>query len=399
MRAPFFANRFAVIQNVFGDDWLSRKPTHPLQVAWEQAQHELESPFRLSEIQRGNQVDLRHCAALTLIEKVAVALDGTRHLAGFEQSVLPELIKPSKFESTLHECEVASWFTKGGLTLEFVETSPTTEKRTPDLKILAQGREIEVECKRREPCKASTIPEEMEAWAHDQFQAMLGRVDSDLEIKGLIIGATNKDTISAALQRLEKLASDGVRGFRFESDLLLHVEISESPTDVPNGTKEDLAAWSMSRGLVSVRTVPREFGNGVFGYSKFKGIGVFALEGHNYRQVESSLREARGQLSKDKLGIIVVEVDLSGVSLLNPRHEAYLRILAQAVLIRAWGGNSNTRLGAIVLKLSSATKTVTEKSCVYNTNVNAYYPVVRHDLKVNHHTDAPGLVDALLAAS
>jgi hypothetical protein len=399
MRVTPFDNRLTVVSRVFGDDWLSSDQGHPVQIAWDDVQRELDSRFGKRSIYDLTPVELRHFAPLTFIEKLATGVDDSRALLGFEQVILPRLRQREVFESALHECEVGSWFANGGLMVEFVPPSTNPNERTPDLNIHARGHSIEVECKRKEPIIASKIAPEMEAWIHEQCQAVLKRLHADIELNGLVIGSADEQTLGRAIARLEKLASDGVRGCRFEVDIPMSVTINESPTDVPASTEEELESWAKSKGCVSLRAIPRHHRNGVCSFSNFRGMGIFTLDGHTFNQVDRTLQSASGQLSADKLGIVVIDVDLSGNPKLNAGHEIYLRILGHALSRRIWGGPRNTRIGAIVLKLSSITKDVPIGSCFYATHGTMYLSVIQPGIESEHDNRPSSLIDCLLAAS
>ena len=167
MRITPFEPLVAVTRRVFGVSWLRGKSQHPaekpvdknrhrrrrthvLQAAWKQLHDDFRPIFGDRVILYRDKFDLRQSESLTFIERVAGALFLTHDSPGFSDAVLPRLLNPSEFETALHECEVASWFARGGLQVEFVPPEPLPGKRSPDLRVRFQGETIEIECKQKD---------------------------------------------------------------------------------------------------------------------------------------------------------------------------------------------------------------------------------------------------------
>jgi hypothetical protein len=269
MRRTPFDEQLAAIARVFGDRWLSgraslpaakpkkkKKPAkarfHKLQAAWQDVQRDLDSLVSGPAIPIGARVDLRNSTAITLIEKVASAVVELPHVSGFQNLILPRLLQPREFDSALYECEVASFFARDGLEVEFVATESENGNRRPDLRVSAKGCAIEVECKSKELITARKMPDETSEWLRHQCQSVLENLNANLEIIGMIIGPPSEDTLSLALRRIETLALAGFRGHRIETDTPMFVAIRDSPVDVPHFTKAEYLSWAYSQGLRTI---------------------------------------------------------------------------------------------------------------------------------------------------
>jgi hypothetical protein len=413
MRATPFDQQLAALKHVFGDRWLSgrvpewagnqknKSPSrnvrlHELQVAWKDLQAELASRYSGRVIT--SHVDLRHFAAPTLIERVATAVFRLPQVPGFQTMILPRLQRQSEFESALHECEVASWFAKDGLHVEFVPTESLSGRRSPDLRVSAQGGAIEVECKLKGPIKPSILTQSSRDALSGKFRLVLERLNVDIEGFGLIIGPDAEDTIAAAIGRIESLASGGFRGHSVETDLPMFVTIDDSPINIPDFTFPEYISWAKSRSCTEVYSQPLPLGNGKFRFSHHRGMGVVALDGHTFDQVDDSIITASRQLSPGKLGIVVINVDLAGGPGVNVSQEMYLRLLERALSHRTWGGGRNTRIGAIVLKLS-VTEDVANLRFAYTRGGNKSLCVVKPGLERPNDISPSILINCLLRAS
>jgi hypothetical protein len=415
MRATPFDLQLACVKSVFGERWLSDSPpgmagtpnhknsapekqTHQLQAAWKDLQKELGAAFSGNANLILPPIDLRHSAALTLVLRVASAVFRLPDVSGFQDLILPRLLRPSEFDGALHECEVASWFAKYGLQVEFVPTECQSGKRSPDLRVHAQGRAIEVECKLKEPITAIQMTPSTWGWLCQQCLCLLEKLNLDIEINGLVIGPADEDTFTRAIARIESLALTGFRGGRVLADIPMFVAIADSPIIIPHYTTPEYEAWAASRGCAVSSCRHWPLGNGTYRFSNHKGMGIGALDGHTFNQVDRSIYSASGQFLPGKLGIAVINVSLAGVSQLNILQNTYLEILADALSHRTWGGGRHTRIGAIVLKLSHITKERVAGRCTYNASVGIYLPVIQPGLERPDSLIPSNIIKCLLAA-
>jgi hypothetical protein len=416
MRTTPFELRLAIIRRVFGVQWLlgqsrhpaeksarknrsSKRRPHPLQSAWKKVNEDLRPLLHERMLVYLKPFDLRQSEALTFIEKVANALYLTHNSAQFANAVLPRLLNPSQFASALHECEVASWFAKGGLGVDFVPPEPQPSLRSADLRVEFQGKFIEVECKQKDPITLKQVSGSTIQWFYKQCRSLLEKQSDDLEAHGYVIGPADETTLTYALQRIESLMSQGFRGVHVESDMPMYFRIIDSPSEIPIFTKPQYNTWAESRGCIVARSNLSPIGDGTYYVSNHRGMGICPLDGHTLDQVEASIKCASGQLSPKKLGIVVINIDFAGGTQLNGQQEIYLHLLSDAISHRTWGGGLNTRIGAIVLKLCPCTKEVRAGNCIYNTGVTMFSLVCRPGLTGPNKSSPSGLINSLVAAS
>jgi hypothetical protein len=408
MSSTPFDQQLAAIENVFGVPWLSGTPPqtavkstrkrprgkarpHQLQAAW----RELRSLYSGQVIFA--PVDLRRSAALTLIKRVATVVPSLPRASGFENVILPRLRRPSDFESALHECEVAYWFAKDGFDVEFLPPESLIGKKSPDLKVGTRVGTIEVECKLKDPIKPNILTQSSRVALGERCLSVLKKLDLDIELFALIIGRAEEHNLEAAFARIESLASEGVRGPRVETNPAMFVEITNSPINIPVSTLEEYRSWAVARSCAVNCSQTSPLGNGRSHFSKHRGMGIMVLDGHTFDQVDDSISKASRQLSPEKLGIVVINVDLSGGSSVDVWHEMYLRLLERALSHRTWGEERNTRIGAVVLKLS-VTEEVAGPPVAYTRSGSMYLCITKPGIDCQHGGRPSKLFDCLLRA-
>jgi hypothetical protein len=124
-------------------------------------------------------------------------------------------------------------------------------------------------------------------------------------------------------------------------------------------------------------------------------MGVFALEGTTYKQIDMSIQSASGQVSTDGFSILVATLSLGGPAELDNKKEVYLNIISNAVRHRIWGGGRNTRFGAIILKLSPVTRDVSVRRWRYTTWGSAFMHVIQPGLPLTNNLSISELIDSL----
>jgi hypothetical protein len=397
MRVTPFDDRLAAVERVFGA-WLDEDDGHKLQIAWDRVHRELDSRFQRRGHGDRSPIDLRKLDALTFIEKVANAVVRVHDALGFRDIILPKLLSPPEFGSALHECEVATWFAKDGLRVEFVPTDSKNGVKTPDLRVYGQGGAIEVECKQKEPITVSKMTQHTGEWLLQQFGSVLQKLNLNVELTGLLIGPATEDSLAAGITRIESLATADFRGYSLEADIPMSVVIKNSPSEIPNGTIQEYEAWAASRGCVVSFCDKSPFGNGTYRFANHRGIGVEAIPGHSFNQVDDSIKTASKQLSPLKLGIVFINVNIAPASSVNFTQDVYLQILVNALSHRIWGGQRNRRIGTVVLKLSCGTEEVTCGPCTYNTNINKYVSIFRPEFERPNDDSPSNIINFLLGA-
>jgi hypothetical protein len=129
------------------------------------------------------------------------------------------------------------------------------------------------------------------------------------------------------------------------------------------------------------------------------GMGVFALDGHTFDQVIDSVNSASGQLSRGKLGVVFINVNVAGESASDTIYQVYLRILEQALSRRIWGGGRNRRIGAIVLKLAPSRTEAPAGPCTYFTCKTTWLRVMQPGLESSSECSPSHLINDLVLAS
>lgn len=215
----------------------------------------------------------------------------------------------------------------------------------------------------------------------------------------MIIGPTDENTFTKALERIDALVSRGFKGGRIETDLPMFVQIVESPSDIPNFTPAEYKEWAALRGCLVARSEQSVLGDGTCRFSNHRGLGVHVLAGHTFDQVESSIKSLNGQLSSNKLGIAVIGVDIAAQASPYDEGALYLELLSHAMSHRTWGGGRNTRIGAIVLKLCPNARKVTLGPSTYNLHVKLFTYIYKQWIRLPNKPSPRGLVNSLLTSS
>jgi hypothetical protein len=144
----------------------------------------------------------------------------------------------------------------------------------------------------------------------------------------------------------------------------------------------------------------QSLGNGRFYFSNHRGIGLCALDGHTFDQVDNTINTASGQLTPGKLGIVTISVNLAGELQHGDQHKAYLWILGDAISDRIWGGGRNTRIGAILLRLSAKVQSSYwyDGKWSYNRTDTLSRPIIQPVVKSPDDAGPSSLISCLLAA-
>src|SRR3972149_5421950 len=141
-----------IIEEEFGLKWLQKKVKtasrrgywggHPIPKYWKEAKDALKEFASTGE--------LRISRNLVALLKLAYELRQVRLLPNYQIAIRPKL-KGNEFFKTQYEVYVGALSVRTGYHTEFISSSTAQGERTADLKLLAEGHKVYVECVQKDP--------------------------------------------------------------------------------------------------------------------------------------------------------------------------------------------------------------------------------------------------------
>lgn len=294
----------------------------------------------------------------------------SNNVTGFEEK-LNELKKANRnnFEKIINELNIASGFVKSNHTVKFIETQSDENQRTPDL--LIDGT-IEVECKKKDKLTSRDI-------RNNDFWNRLERKSIELMNKEkrfyLIYTFFNRDPdgkiIKKILKELYKIIHSGKDAeINLDSVNIIANKICDNDESFPVGINaknkselmakldpniiDKIIAGKISRpDIVNYEKNHPEFDHTPSAYNIQSDGSVFAKGTMKFlfkskeapdrlKSIMNSIKNAKGQLSGDRIGIICVNMTHVSEKLIESDY-ALLGEMIQDIL------KNNTRISAVAI--------------------------------------------------
>jgi hypothetical protein len=342
-----------VIEIVFGAQWLKKrvdkaerlgrqKSLRAFMRGWKQAKQAL-AAGTVAEL--GLSDDL--AAFIVLASDLLVA----QLLPNFDAAIQPRLKSESQFDKASFELHVAAAAKSSGYEVEFVLVSQQQRERTPDLAVRAEVLQLSIECKRKdsyEPAGSLLEPawDELNYALYESvFKHLEGLHEFILMNFGEQLASDKIPGIVELVKRLAEGASDQIVVSR-ELNCAMSV-LYRPPVRVTGNRVAGIPGNWVNRGMHAVMyTTPLRLGRDGLEYMDELRFGLYKVDAHRLESIVQSFNAARGQLPKDEVGVIYVDLDVSKVA--EADTDIYMRLVGIAIK-ELFTPQDNTRVGAVVL--------------------------------------------------
>lgn len=339
-----YLSGLGVIEEEFGVGWLERHSKdhrtnalgviHPIPKAW------LETKSAINELNKTGFARAR--PRMVELASFASDLNIARRLPNYHSEIRSRITKVPDFFKAQYEIYVAALCSRAGYQVEFIKRQP--RRRTADIQFKAHDAAILVECKRKSPPASFSTYNRDWVWKNLSNELVLLRHTgaAEHEIFVVAFGPLRESASAEIANKARHIIASKREGIMVDRDFGLYVR--RLPTE----------HWEQ-RGGVFIPAGQNPAVAEADIYTDDKGIAhpikpirvaLYTFNSHKFSHILYSVSDARSQLSRNSLGLIYIDLDVSEMR--YPDIDAYLRIVSEGLKSR-FTPTTNTRIGAIVI--------------------------------------------------
>jgi hypothetical protein len=335
-----------VVEEEFGLKWLQRKAKatngsglrgqHPIPKDWKDAKEALEVFV--------NTRSLRVNRGLIALSSFAHDLRLGRSLPNYEIVIRPKLKKWKEFSKTQYEVYIGALCVQSGYYPQFIPPSTIAGERTADLKFLAQGLEVYVECVRKNAYLPRAIDFALWKSLSENLLALQRELAASHEIIVIALGALEERSFPGIIRIVRQNILHGSEGIWVNREMGFGTAIHKLPPSAP-GESVGVIIPAGQNPAVAEATIAKDNQGRLYAKDP-KRVALYVINSHKLSSIVQSFNDSRGQIPEGGIGLVYIDLDVAYV--VETDVAAYLEIVT-AALKTCFTSGTNTRIGAVAV--------------------------------------------------